>query len=328
MLKNDAPKPWCVFLMGPTASGKTQLALDLADRVPIDLISVDSAMIYRDMNIGTAKPDADTLQRYPHGLVDVRDPHQAYSVADFLVDARALALASVSRGRLPILVGGTMLYFRTALDGLSAMPASSPSIRATIEIEAQQRGWPAMHAELAQIDPVAAARLHPAHSQRIARALEVFRISGQPLSMLQAQPPTGKHRSFRDDFQLVQMVLDLSDRSVLHDRIGARFSAMLDQGLVEEVRQLREDYPLSADMPSMRSVGYRQVWQYQDGLFGKEEMVARATAATRQLAKRQLTWLRGWPGAHRLDAGSGNSAGTSNRELTEAALLMLPRELF
>ena len=278
--------PPAILLMGPTASGKTALAMALARRFPVELISVDSAQVFRDMDIGTAKPDAATLAEFPHQLIDLIAPTQAYSAARFRADALT-AMAEISaRGRVPLLVGGTMLYFKALLEGLAELPQAEPATRAAIDREAAIRGWPALHAELAEIDPATAARLHSTDAQRIQRALEVFRLSGRPLSALLA---AGEKQTAAYEFTAIGLLP--SDRAVLHQRIAERFAAMLAAGLEAEVAMLRARYPLHAALPSMRCVGYRQVWEVQDGLLPHHELRDRGIFATRQLAKRQITWL-------------------------------------
>lgn len=281
--------------MGPTASGKTALAVGLLERFPVEIISVDSALVYRDMDIGTAKPDAATLARAPHHLLDIRDPTETYSAAAFCDDARRLMADITARGRVPLLVGGTMLYFRALLQGLDDLPRADAALRKELEGEAAARGWPALHAELATVDPATAARLAPNDSQRIGRALEIFRLTGTPMSALldrvQSELP----------YRVLQLALIPSDRAVLHQRIATRFDAMLAEGLVDEVESLRRRYALHVDLPSMRAVGYRQAWVYLDGEIDLKGLREQGIAATRQLAKRQLTWLRSWPGAVELD---------------------------
>ena len=281
--------------MGPTASGKTALAVSLVERFPLEIISVDSALVYRGMDIGSAKPDAATLARAPHHLLDIRDPTEAYSAAAFCDDARRLMAGIVARGRVPLLVGGTMLYFRALLRGLDDLPRADPALRKEQEAEAKVRGWPALHAELATVDPATAARLAPNDSQRIGRALEIFRLTGTPMSALldraQSELP----------YRVLQLALIPSDRAVLHQRIAARFDVMLAEGLVDEVEFLRRAYALSPDLPAMRAVGYRQAWAYLDGDIDMKALREQGLAATRQLAKRQLTWLRSWPDAVVLD---------------------------
>jgi len=281
--------------MGPTASGKTALAVSLLERFPLEIISVDSALVYRGMDIGSAKPDAATLARAPHHLLDIRDPTEAYSAAAFCDDAKRLMADIVARGRVPLLVGGTMLYFRALLQGLDDLPRADPALRKKLEAEAAARGWPALHAELAQVDPVTAARLAPNDSQRIGRALEIFRLTGTPMAALldraQSELP----------YRVLQLALIPSDRAVLHQRIAARFDAMLADGLIDEVKSLRQTFALNANLPAMRAVGYRQAWAYLDGEIDRGELREQGIAATRQLAKRQLTWLRSWPDAVVLD---------------------------
>jgi len=281
--------------MGPTASGKTALAVGLVERYPLEIISVDSALVYRGMDIGTAKPDAATLARAPHHLLDIRDPTEAYSAAAFCDDARRLMADIVARGKVPLLVGGTMLYFRALLRGLDDLPRADAALRKELEAEAAARGWPALHGDLAAVDPVTAARLAPNDSQRIGRALEIFRLAGTPMSALleraQSELP----------YRVLQLALIPSDRAVLHQRIADRFDAMLAEGLLDEVETLRRTYALTSDMPAMRAVGYRQAWAYLEGEMSLSELREQGIAATRQLAKRQLTWLRSWPDAVALD---------------------------
>jgi tRNA dimethylallyltransferase len=282
--------PPAICLMGPTASGKTALALDLCEFYPCEIISVDSALVYRGMDIGTAKPGPSELARVPHHLIDIRDPGEPYSAAEFRRDALHLMSAISARGRIPLLVGGSMLYFKVLRDGIAALPVANDELRAKIAAEAGQLGWPALHAELARVDPQAAALIHPNHSQRIQRALEVFRLTGQPISALQRtnQMDGLGHR-------LINLALAPVDRHVLHQRIAARFQQMLDDGLVEEVEKLYRRGDLYPELPSIRAVGYRQVWSYLTGEVDFAAMVEQGVVATRQLAKRQLTWLRGWP---------------------------------
>ncbi|MGE0355952.1 MAG: tRNA (adenosine(37)-N6)-dimethylallyltransferase MiaA [Burkholderiales bacterium] len=289
-------KPPAVFLLGPTASGKTAVSLALAARFPVEIVSVDSALVYRGMDIGTAKPDAATRAAVPHHLVDVVDPDEAYSAGRFREDALRAAAAIASRGRVPLFVGGTMLYERSLMRGLAALPSADPALRAAIEREARERGWPALHAELARADPVTAARLDPNDAHRIQRALEVFRLAGRPLSAIIA----GEGRA-APPFAALAIALEPSDRAALHRRIEARFRAMLEAGLVGEVEGLRARYALDAGLPSMRAVGYRQVWETLEGRESAATLAARGIAATRQLAKRQLTWLRAMREVERWD---------------------------
>ena len=279
-------RPPAVFLMGPTASGKTALALEWAARHPFDLVSVDSALVYRGLDIGSAKPDAATLARVPHRLVDVCEPEAAYSAAQFRDDALQ-AMAQITRaGRVPLLVGGTGLYFRALSQGLSSLPPADPEVRAALAAEASAHGWAALHARLAAADPAAAARIHPNDPQRLQRALEVVALTGRALTPQQTAPLQ------RPPCRILKLALVPQDRAALHERIADRFRAMVDDGLVEEVRALRARPGLTADRPSMRAVGYRQAWEHLDGACDRDELVARGIHATRQLAKRQLTWLR------------------------------------
>ena len=286
-------RPLAIALMGPTASGKTALALDWAERLGGEIVSVDSALVYRGLDIGAAKPDAAELARVPHHLIDVREPWQPYSAAEFAADARAALDAIVARGRVPILAGGTGLYFHALLHGLSAMPTADPAMRAVIAGEIASRGLPALHAELAAVDPVAAARIHATDAQRIQRALEVFRVSGRTISAWRAAPAAP-----RLPFRVLKLVLAPPDRATLHQRIEHRFDLMLAAGFLDEVRRLRaapalQNHPHPLDLPAVRAVGYRQAWEYLDGQGDAADFRARAIHATRQLAKRQLTWLRG-----------------------------------
>ena len=306
--------PTCIALAGPTASGKTAAALAIAQRWPVEIISVDSALVYRGMDIGTAKPAPHELATVPHHLIDIRDPLNAYSAAEFVQDAKRLMREITARGRRPLLVGGTMLYFKALTQGIDDMPKADPDVRALIAMQAQTKGWPAMHAELAKVDPMTAARLQPQDSQRISRALEVFRISGQPLSFFQtrnaaknashsATNSVAGHAHKQGDaadidvnFRLIS--LEPTERSWLHARIAARFDAMLAAGFIDEVKALRARGDLNPDLPSMRCVGYRQAWEALDGDFDMNELRDKGIFATRQLAKRQITWLRSMPERH------------------------------
>ena len=281
-----------ICLMGPTASGKTALAIALCQQLNAEIISVDSALVYRGMDIGTAKPTAAELTMAPHHLLDIRDPADSYSAADFRQDALQLISDIQHRGKVPLLVGGTMLYFKALLEGISALPAADAAVRQQLEAEAREQGWAAMHQQLAKIDPVAAARIHPNDPQRINRALEVYRLTGQSLTKLTAE----KTEPF--PFSVHQFAIAPTDRSILHQRIAERFMLMLEQGFEQEVQWLRQRGDLHIDLPSIRCVGYRQMWQYLDGEHSYGQMVEKGIAATRQLAKRQLTWLRGWPNLH------------------------------
>ncbi len=309
----DPNKPWAIFLMGPTASGKTALAVELVQRFPMDIISVDSALIYKGMDIGTAKPDGDTLAKAPHRLIDFLDPAESYSAADFRRDALVEMADIRNQGRIPLLVGGTMLYFKVLREGIAALPAANPVIRQQILALAEQRGWPHVHEQLQQVDPRSAARLHPNDSQRIQRALEVYRGTGKSLSQWQAQ-----QKNEQCPFNIVNIAISPTDRAVLHDRIAQRFREMLTLGLYDEVKGLYERGDLQPEMPSMRAVGYRQVWDCLDGKISYAEMEERGIIATRQLAKRQITWLRSWSGLHWLDSSEAN--------LMQKVLKILPLE--
>jgi tRNA dimethylallyltransferase len=289
-----SPERSALLLLGPTACGKSTLAMQLADQFPIEIVSVDSAQVYRGMDIGTAKPSAAERARLPHHLIDLRAPDEPYSAADFVRDANAAIRAIRARGKLPLLVGGTMLYAKVLLEGLSALPSADPALRAKIEAEARTVGWPAMHARLAALDPATAARLKPNDSQRIQRALEICTISNRPMSAL-LRPTRGG-----TDIELIALLP--SDRVALHRRIEERFDAMLASGFLDEVRALKAG-GLRPELPSMRSVGYRQAWSHLDGLSTAAAFRAAAIAATRQLAKRQITWLRSMQQARRLDPG-------------------------
>jgi tRNA dimethylallyltransferase len=278
--------PQAILLMGPTASGKTAVAMALAERFPVELISVDSAQVFRDMNIGTAKPDAATLKRFPHHLIDLISPEEAYSAARFREDALTAMGDITARGKIPLLVGGTMLYFKALLEGLADLPQACPETRADIDAQANAHGWPSIHAELARVDPITAARLHPTDAQRVQRALEIYRLAGRPMSAL-----LDEGRKHAPAYDYLSLGLLPSERSVLHARIAERFDAMLAAGLENEVSELRQKYRLTLDLPSMRCVGYRQVWEAQDGTIPRNEMRDRGVYATRQLAKRQITWL-------------------------------------
>lgn len=286
-------------LMGPTAAGKTALAEAIADRLPVDLISVDSALIYRGMDIGTGKPDAAELARYPHALIDLCDPLESYSAARFRSDALAAIARAQQRGRLPLLVGGTMLYFKALIDGIAELPDADLAIRAQLEQEREQLGLPVLHERLQQLDPIAAARIHPNDPQRLLRALEVIAVTGEPMSTLWQRSAEAGNPAGQGMPRYLQVGV-LPDRAWLHQRIAARFDAMLAAGLVEEVTRLRSRGDLNPELPSMRCVGYRQVWDWLDARdrgqpFSASELRERGVAATRQLAKRQYTWLRSWP---------------------------------
>ncbi|BBN80619.1 tRNA dimethylallyltransferase [Pseudoalteromonas sp. A25] len=278
-----------ITLMGPTAAGKTALAIELCQHLDTEVVSVDSALVYKGMDIGTAKPDADELALAPHHLIDIIDPLESYSVADFRKDACRHIDALHQQGKVPILVGGTMMYFKGLIDGLSPLPEADPGIRAQLEIEANQLGWPELHKQLTYIDPQAAEKISENDSQRINRALEVYRISGKTMTELQQQKQAPLPYEFH------QFAIAPSDRKVLHQRIEQRFQIMLDQGFKNEVLTLYQREDLHPDLPSIRCVGYRQMWEHLAGECDYEQMVFKGVAATRQLAKRQLTWLRGWP---------------------------------
>lgn len=277
--------------MGPTASGKTDFSLQLASLFPCEIISVDSAMIYRGMNIGTAKPSEELLARVPHKLIDIRDPKESYSAGEFRDDALQAIEEMLSRGKTPLLVGGTMMYFRVLQQGIATLPKADPAIREALTVRGEREGWHVLHAELGMVDNKAADKIHPEDSQRIQRALEVFMLTGQTISSLQQQTthPLSPYR-------VINVALLPEDRAKLHARIAERFQTMLDQGFVAEVEALYSRGDLTPKLPSIRSVGYHQVWEYLEGKYSYDEMRDKAIAATRQLAKRQLTWLRSWPG--------------------------------
>ena len=290
--------PPAILLMGPTASGKTSLAMELCQALPCDIISVDSALIYRDMDIGTAKPSADEQAQAPHRLIDILDPIQSYSVAEFRRDALREMQDITNKGRIPLLVGGTMLYYKALTDGLSSLPAADQSIRREIEKQALTLGWGSLHQQLSEIDPVSAARIHPNDPQRLIRALEIYHLTKKSMTELSLNklPPA--------PYQFSQFAISPADRSVLHARISERFDTMLKDGFEQEVAQLKRRADLHTDLPSIRCVGYRQMWQYLDGEISYQEMKQKGLAATRQLAKRQLTWLRSWENLHSLDTFS------------------------
>ncbi len=288
--------PPAIFLMGPTASGKTGVAVELVKHLPLEIISVDSALVYRDMNIGTAKPDAATLARAPHHLIDVIDPTDAYSAAAFRHDALRLMSDITARKKIPLLVGGTMLYFKALREGLSDLPPSDPAVRAEIDAEIARHGIGHLYRQLAAVDAETASRLKPGDTQRIQRALEIYRITGRPMSELIKQEIRGEL-----PYRFIPIALIPSDRSALHARIATRFAGMLKDGLVDELRALQHKYPLHRDMTSMRCVGYRQAWEYLAGEITEHELLEKGVAATRQLAKRQLTWLRSMPDSIEMD---------------------------
>jgi tRNA dimethylallyltransferase len=279
--------PPAILLMGPTASGKTAVAVQLAASLPCEIISVDSALVYKGMDIGTAKPDAETLARAPHHLINIIEPHESYSAARFRDDALALMREITERGKIPLLVGGTMLYFKSLVEGLNDLPEADSTVRLIIETMAEEEGWPSVHEKLRKVDPDTAARLEPNDSQRVQRALEIYYITGKSMTDLLKKP---KYVYF--PYTPIRIALLPSDRAALHDRIALRFEKMLDDGLVEELRALRDEYALEPDMPSMRCVGYRQAWDFLGDRISRAELLEQGIAATRQLAKRQLTWLR------------------------------------
>jgi tRNA dimethylallyltransferase len=299
--------PPAIFLMGPTAAGKTDLAIELTKVLPCELISVDSALVYRGMDIGTAKPPKRLLAEHPHALIDILDPSESYSAADFRKDALIAMAEITARGKIPLLVGGTMLYFKALLEGLADMPAADAAVRAQLEAESMSRGWQALHDELASVDPVSAARIHPNDPQRLVRALEVYRVSGMSMTAHRMQQSaqsaeagaSGQHQL---PYTVANLAIAPTDRKVLHDRIALRFRQMLDEGFVDEVVALRSRGDLHSNLPSIRAVGYRQVWDHLDGKLDEGEMQERGIIATRQLAKRQFTWLRSWENLHWLNS--------------------------
>ena len=301
-----------LLLMGPTASGKTDIAIGLCERFSCDISSVDSALVYRGMDIGTAKPDADTLRRAPHQLIDIRDPEESFSAGEFVRLARAAMDHSFARDRVPLLVGGTMMYFRALTQGIADLPAADQATRARIDREAARRGWPALHAELEAVDPEAAARLNPNDAQRIQRALEVFRLSGRPMSEWQQQAVAAS-----GDIEFIKIALTVEPRELLHQRIERRLGQMIDDGFLDEVRALHARPGLTPDSTSMRCVGYRQFWKYLDGDYEQDEARDRALFATRQLAKRQLTWLRSESSMFSVAALEADAIGTISAYLAQ-----------
>lgn len=306
-MANSAIRPHVICLMGPTASGKTAVAVDLVQRLPLEIISVDSAQVYRDLNIGTGKPDSRVLQTAPHRLIDIRDPAQIYSASEFCADAIREIEAVLASGKTPLLVGGTMLYFKALRDGLAALPGADQDVRREIETLAAEQGWVAVHAQLQRFDPDSAARIHPNDPQRLQRALEVYLVAGRTLTELQREEKQFGAESLPYEFHF--MAIHPFDRSVLHDRIADRFKQMLTAGLEQEVAALYQRKDLHAQLPSIKSVGYRQMWQYLAGEIDYDEMVEKSIIATRQLAKRQLTWLRSWQDLQTFeDSGTGSVA--------------------
>ncbi|AAY95974.1 tRNA (adenosine(37)-N6)-dimethylallyltransferase MiaA [Pseudomonas protegens] len=299
--------PPAIFLMGPTAAGKTDLAIELTKVLPCELISVDSALVYRGMDIGTAKPSRELLAQFPHRLIDILDPAESYSAADFRTDALAAMADITARGKIPLLVGGTMLYYKALLEGLADMPAADPQVRAELEEEAARLGWQALHDQLAAVDPESAARIHPNDPQRLTRALEVYRVSGLTMTahrqrQLAQSTEAGASGRSQLPYTVANLAIAPANRQVLHQRIAQRFTQMLEQGFIDEVVALRSRSDLHAGLPSIRAVGYRQVWDHLDGKLTSAEMQERGIIATRQLAKRQFTWLRSWADLQWLDS--------------------------
>ncbi|UTW09448.1 tRNA (adenosine(37)-N6)-dimethylallyltransferase MiaA [Pseudomonas benzenivorans] len=318
--------PPAIFLMGPTAAGKTDLAMELARVLPCELISVDSALIYRGMDIGTAKPDKAVLGAFPHRLIDIRDPAESYSAAEFRDDALAAMAQITARGRIPLLVGGTMMYYKTLLEGLADMPGADPQLRAELEARGQAEGWAALHRELQAVDPESAARIHPNDPQRLTRALEVYRLSGMTMTthrqrQAAEKPGGGGAGAGQFPYTVAQLAIAPAERSVLHARIAQRFQLMLEQGFVAEVEGLRRRGDLHVGLPSIRAVGYRQVWDYLDGNLSYTQMRERGIVATRQLAKRQFTWLRGWDGVHWLDSLDRDNLSRALKYLASVSIL-------
>ncbi|MCF5648042.1 tRNA (adenosine(37)-N6)-dimethylallyltransferase MiaA [Pseudomonas syringae] len=318
--------PPAIFLMGPTAAGKTDLAIELTKVLPCELISVDSALVYRGMDIGTAKPSKTQLAEHPHRLIDILDPAQSYSAADFRSDALAAMAEITARGNIPLLVGGTILYFKALLDGLADMPAADAQVRAQLEADAQAFGWQALHDQLAVVDPVSAARIHPNDPQRLIRALEVYRVSGMSMTAHREQQTaqsTEAAASGRQQlpYTVANLAIAPADRKVLHQRIALRFEQMLDQGFLDEVLALRSRGDLHSGLPSIRAVGYRQVWDHLDGKLTRDEMQERGIIATRQLAKRQFTWLRSWEDLNWLDSLASDNLSRALKYLGSVSIL-------
>lgn len=293
--------PPAIFLMGPTASGKTALAVELVQNYNCEIISVDSALIYKSMDIGTAKPDAETLTKAPHRLINIIDPAESYSAADFREDALVHMAEITAAGKIPLLVGGTMMYFKFLLEGAAKLPASEPAVRERLLAEGTALGWPQLHARLATVDPESAERLNPMDSQRLMRALEVYEITGKTLSQFWVEQEQQVL-----PYTVTSLAVSPTERATLHQRIALRFEQMLEQGFIEEMQKLYQRSDLHINLPSMRCVGYRQAWEYLDGKYSYEEMRERGIIATRQLAKRQITWLRSWPDLHWLDSEDEN----------------------
>ena len=328
----SSSKPLVIFLMGPTASGKTDLAMRLQDELNGEIISVDSALIYKGMDIGSAKPTQAELAKYPHHLVDILDPSERYNAADFRCDALRLMQDISARGKVPILVGGTMMYFKVLIEGMGDLPSASPVVRAEIDAIAAEHGWAYVHSELAKVDPESANRINPNDPQRLQRALEVYRLSGETMTEFRRKEALIKSATPLNDFpyNVIQFALAPEDRAVLHKRIETRFIAMCDNGFQGEVLQLKNRGDLHLDLASMRCVGYRQMWQYLDGEYDYDEMLFKGVVATRQLAKRQLTWLRGWQGLNWIYT-TGQQHALSKLELVdfmlEKALIVISKHL-
>lgn len=322
----SADQPTAIFLMGPTAAGKTDLSLALTERLGCEIVSVDSALVYRGMDIGTAKPDAEVRCRYPHHLIDLIDPAEAYSAVRFRDDALTAMQAITDRGRIPLLTGGTMLYYKALVEPLATMPGAHPEIREAMQQVLQTEGLAPLLGELEQVDPVAWARIDRGNPQRVLRALEVYRASGKPISQFWAESDNDGHGSLSSEalaafpWRVVQLCVAPNDRTVLHQRIAMRFEAMLAEGFEAEVRQLFERGDLHPDLQSIRSVGYRQMWHYLAGEWSWEQMAERGIIATRQLAKRQLTWLRRWPDLHWLDSSVAGLEARAWQRLRKAGL--------
>ena len=311
--------PLAIFIMGPTASGKTDLAIELRKHLPVDLISVDSAQIYRQLDIGSAKPDIRTLTDHPHRLIDIRNPPEAYSVAEFLRDAKRHMTEITAKGRIPLLVGGSMLYFKILLEGLSDLPEADQGVRDEIQRHADEFGWPSLYDELQQIDPQTAKKLHPNHSQRIQRALEVHQLTGLSMSELQA---AATNNGIGDHYKVVQFSLIFSDRALLHWRIEQRFEQMMARGLVAEVNDLYQRGDLHPNLPSMRAAGYQQIWQHLEGHCSLDEAVQKSIVASRQLAKRQITWLRNWPKVNEICVDSGETGSSTENSCNECLKIL------